>query len=197
MQSLLTGEQNDRWQEFKEFVAREVEPKAGDWDRAQRIPDAIISVLGKAGYLGSSIPKKHGGQGWDTVTFGLLNEAMGRGSSALTDLLTGQAMVSMTVLKWATEEQKSRWLPMLASGEMVGAFALTEPGGGSDLQSLTTEFKSNDGGSRFVLRGRKAWISYGQAAGVFLVFGRLEGKPMACLVPRESAGVKIKPIDNV
>ena len=73
-----------------------------------------------------------------SVTFGLLNEALGRGSSALTGVLTVQAMVSMALLKWGTKEQKGKWLPPLAKGEMIGAFALTEPGAGSDIQSLAT-----------------------------------------------------------
>ena len=64
----------------------------------------------------------------------------GEGSSSLTGVLTVQAMVSMALLKWGTEEQKGRWLPPLAKGEMIGAFALTEPGAGSAIQSLATEF---------------------------------------------------------
>jgi alkylation response protein AidB-like acyl-CoA dehydrogenase len=139
------------------------------------------------------LPGKFGGQEWDTVTFGLLNEAFGRGSAALTDLLTVQAMVSMTILKWGNAAQKSRWLPPLARGEMIGAFALTEPGGGSDLQSLQTQFTEFGDGS-YRLNGQKTWISYGQTAGVFLVIGAAGDRPLACLLPRETAGVIIEPI---
>ena len=152
--------------------------------------------MADAGYLGSTLPEKFGGQGWDTVTFGLLNEAFGRGSAPLTDLLTVQAMVSMTVLKWGTAEQKKQWLPPLARGEIIGAFALTEPGGGSDLQSLQTQFTaSNDGGYR--LNGQKTWISYGQTAGVFLVIGYADSLPLACLLPRATAGLTIEPITGM
>ena len=121
-------------------------------------------MLAKSGYLGCSLPPHYGGQGWDIVTFGLLNEAFGRGSSSLTGVLTVQAMVSMALLKWGTEEQKGRWLPPLAKGEMIGAFALTEPGAGSAIQSLATEFIRAEG-DHFILNGHKKWITCAQIAG--------------------------------
>ena len=193
MHSFLTDAQQSRQREFREFVARHIAPAAAEWDRGQKIPASAVKRVAEAGYLGSTLPVKFGGQGWDTVTFGLLNEAFGRASSALTDLLTVQAMVSMTVLKWGGEEQKSRWLPSLASGKTIGAFALTEPGGGSDLESLQTRFtKSRNGGYR--LNGQKTWISHAQSAGVFLVIGFAGKLPLACLLPRDSAGLTIEPI---
>ena len=73
MESLLDSEQKKRYQEFKEFVAAQVEPFAERWDREQRIPDHVISMLARSGYLGSSLPPEYGGQGWDIVTFGLLH----------------------------------------------------------------------------------------------------------------------------
>jgi alkylation response protein AidB-like acyl-CoA dehydrogenase len=196
MRSFLTDVQQARQREFREFVARHVAPAAADWDRAQAIPASTLAVVASAGYLGSTLPEKFGGQGWDTVTFGLLNEAFGRASASLTDLLTVQAMVSMTLLKWGSEEQKSRWLPALASGETVGAFALTEPGGGSDLQSLQTSF-TEAGAGAYRLNGQKTWISYGQIAGVFLVIGQAGTLPLACLIPRDSAGLTIEPITGM
>jgi alkylation response protein AidB-like acyl-CoA dehydrogenase len=194
MNGLLTAVQKKRYLEFKEFVASEVDPFAECWDREQGFPASIISSMGKAGYLGSTLPFQYGGRGWDLVTFGLLNEAFGHGSAALTDLLTIQAMVSMILLKWGTDHQKKEWISSLASGETIGAFALTEPGAGSALQSLATEFRGGPAKDRLILNGEKQWISYGQQAGVFLVFGRLEEKFTACLVPRESAGLEVEPI---
>ncbi len=196
MHSFLTDVQLTRQREFREFVAREVAPAAADWDRAEKIPAATVASLASAGYLGSTIPAKFGGQGWDTVTFGLLNEAFGRASASLTDLLTVQAMVAMTVLKWGSEEQKSRWLPGLARGEIIGAFALTEPGAGSDLQSLQTQFTPAGDGT-YRLSGQKTWISYGQTAGLFLVIGYAGSLPLACLLPRESAGVTVEPVTGM
>src|SRR5882762_1622598 len=121
MQQPLTDAQRARHKEFRTFVTLNVEPFAEQWDREQRIPDSVISKLARSGYLGCSLPPDYGGEGWDVVTFGLLNEAFGRASSALTGVLTVQAMVSMALLKWGTSEQKREWLPALATGKRIGA----------------------------------------------------------------------------
>lgn len=192
---LLTDGQEASHRDFKAFAASNVEPFAAQWDREQRLPDSVISRLGASGYLGCCLPTDHGGRGWDTVTFGLLNEALGRVSAALTGVLTVQAMVSMALLKWGTREQKSAWLPPLARGELIGAFALTEPGAGSDTQGLATEFAPE--GDGFILNGGKRWISCGQFAGVFLVFGKLGQRPVACLVPRDAPGLEVEPIHDL
>jgi len=195
MEQALADVHKARHEEFKTFVAHNVEPFAEQWDREQKFPEPVVSKLAQSGYLGCSLPTEYGGQGWDTVTFGLLNEAFGRGSSALTGVLTVQAMVSMVLLKWGTAEQKRKWLPPLARGEMIAAFALTEPGAGSDLQSVATEFSRNSNG--FILNGTKKWISCAQFAGVFLVFGKTEQRPVACLVSRDSPGLSVEPITDL
>lgn len=195
MIGFLSDEQRKRYVEFKSFVSLNIEAFADKWDRDQEIPDPTIKLLAESGYLGSIIPEEYGGKGWDFVTFGLLNEAIGRGLSSLTDLLTIQAMVSMTLIKWGTEEQRRRWLPKLANGDIIGAYALTETGCGSAIQSIETTFKKNS--DKYILNGTKKWISYGQSAGVYLVFGKVDGKALACLVPRDSDGLTIKPIKNM
>ena len=197
MSQLLTDAQKSRYEDFKSFVRLNVEPFAGEWDREQRLADSVVSQLAKRGYLGCSLPPEYEGQGWDTVTFGLLNEAFGRGSSALTDVLTVQAMVSMVLLKWGTTEQRRKWLPPLGRGEMIGAFALTEPGAGSSTESLATEFAPRSGGESLTLNGTKKWISCAQFAGVFLVFGKLGRHPVACVVPRETPGLRVEPISDL
>src|SRR5205814_5678207 len=184
-------------EEFKTFVTLNVEPFAEQWDRDQGMPDSVCSKVAQSGYLGCSLPPDYGGQGWDVVTFGLLNEAFGRALSALTGVLTVQAMVSMALLKWGTVEQKRKWLPPLAKGEMIGAFALTEPGAGSALQSLVTEFTQDSEGQPLVLNGSKKWISCAQFAAVFLVFGTLGRSSVACVVPRETPGVRVEPIADL
>jgi len=197
MQHLLSDAQRARYAEFKKFVGLNVAPFAEVWDREQKIPGAMLDSVAKAGYLGCSLPAEYGGQGWDIVTFGLLNEALGRGSSSLTGALTVQSMVSMAVLKWGTEAQKRRWLPSLATGEVIGGFALTEPVAGSAIQSLMTQFTQSSGGESLILDGNKKWITCGQMAGVFLVFGTLGGRSVACLVPREAAGLEVEPIRDL
>lgn len=195
MQQVLSDPQRAKHDEFKTFVRLNVEPLAEQWDRDQKIPDSVIAALAQHGYLGSILPRAFGGQEWGVVMFGLLNEAFGKGSSALTGVLTVQAMVSMTLLKWGTEEQKRTWLPPLARGEMIGAFAMTEPGAGSAMPSLVTEFTQNSG--TLILNGAKKWISCAQFAAVFLVFGMLDQRSVACLVARETPGLHIESIADL
>jgi alkylation response protein AidB-like acyl-CoA dehydrogenase len=195
MQRWLTDSHGSAYEGFQAFVAHHVAPCAERWDRDEQIPAAVIAAMAGHGYLGCPIPERYGGTGADVLTFGLLHEAFGRGSSALTGVLTVQAMVSMALLKWGTAEQKTTWLPALASGQSIGAFALTEPAGGSALQSLTTEFRPQ--GDGLVLNGRKKWISCARFADVFLVFGKLGGRAAACLVRRDQPGVHAEPLNDL
>jgi len=193
----LTEPQREKYAAFRRFVALHVEPRAAAWEREQKLPADVVAMMGAAGYLGASLPHQYGGQGWDIVTFGVLNEAFGRASSSLTGVLTVQAMVSMAVLKWGDAGQKQTWLPRLSRGEAIGAIALTEPGGGSALQAMTTAFTRRPGSDSLTLHGRKRWISCAQIADVYLVFGKLENLPLACLVPRESRGLSVEPISEL
>ena len=92
--NLLTKEQKEHYQQFREFVKEHVEPYAGTWDKEQAVPREVINLWASAGFVGGIIPKEFGGGGWDTVTFGLLNEAMGAASASLCALFTVQTMVA-------------------------------------------------------------------------------------------------------
>jgi len=191
----LNDFQHARQEEFSAFARFEVAPFAADWDRDERIPDSVIEKLARSGYLGCVIPGEFGGPGWDLVTFGLLNEALGQFCPSLTDVLTVQTMVSAALLKWGSAEQKSTWLRPLAEGRITASFALTEPSAGSAIQSISANLASGSNG--FVLNGTKKWISWAQFADVFLVFAKLGERSVACLVPRDSAGLSIEPIRNL
>jgi alkylation response protein AidB-like acyl-CoA dehydrogenase len=106
-------------------------------------------------------------------------------------------MVSGVLLKWGTEEQRQKWLRPLAEGQIIGAFALTEPGAGSALQSLVTQFTRGSGSGSLILNGCKKWITCAQIAELFLVFGKLEQNSLACLVPRDTPGLEVEPIRDL
>ncbi len=190
----LDEAQQSRYAEFKAFVSSNVEPFAADWEREQALSKSVLSQLAVTGWLGATLPVQYGGKGWDAVTFGLLNEAFGRGSPSVTSVFTVQAMHAMAIVRWGTREQKSTWLPRLASGELLAAFALTEPEVGSALRNLTTRYSRDPGGGSLRLNGVKRWITCAQIADVFLIFGKLEEQPIACIVPRESPGLTVEPI---
>ena len=197
MCQLLSEDQESKYRAFKEFASLNVEPCAEAWDRDELIPRPLITRMGELGLLGVTIPRRYGGQGASTVTFGLLNEAIGRGSSALTDVITCQTMVATALLKWGTQEQKERWIPSLAKGEAIGAFALTEPGAGSDTNALSTQYSPAANDAELILNGHKKWISCAQFADLFLVFGALGQRPVACLVQRGAPGFGIEPIRDL
>jgi len=197
LHQLLTDVQRTRYEEFTQFVASNVEPHAALWEQQQQLPLDVVARMASAGFLGASLPVEFGGQGWDFVTFGLLNEAFGKASSSLTGVLTVQAMVAMALVKWGTKSQKAEWLPRLASGDLIASIALTEPTGGSALRAMQTRYSWSPARDSLRLNGTKRWISCAQQAGVYLVYGQLDGQPVACLVPRESVGLSVKPITDL
>ncbi len=125
------------------------------------------------GFLGGPVPEAYGGMGIDYVSHALITEEVGRADSSVRTTLSVQvSLVELTVLKFGTEEQKRRYLPPLCRGEILGCFALTEPGAGSDAGSITTSaVRDGDG---WLLTGRKTWISNGSVSKLALVFAQTD-----------------------
>ncbi|MBD2183508.1 acyl-CoA dehydrogenase family protein [Planktothrix sp. FACHB-1355] len=188
----LTVQQKEDRSQFRAFVDAEIVPLANQCDREEHTPIQLIENLAKKGYLGAIIPKDFGGSGMDAIAYGLLNEEIGRGCSSLRSLLTVHNMVSHAILKWGNKQQKEYWLPKLATGEVIAAFALSEANVGSDAKSIETTATLD--GDTYLLNGQKKWITYGQIADIFLVFAQCDGKPSAFLVEKNSPGLAIKPI---
>ncbi|HEV2847332.1 MAG TPA: acyl-CoA dehydrogenase family protein, partial [Thermoanaerobaculia bacterium] len=159
------------------------------------IPLELIARLRERGYLGSNVSREHGGIGRDMITYGLLTEEIARGCSSVRSLLTVHDMVAHAIQRWGSREQKERYLPRMARGEILGALALSEPNAGSDAKSVETA--ARDDGDAWVLNGRKKWTTFGQIAGLFLVLAQEDGKPTAFLVERESPGFTIKPLKGI
>jgi glutaryl-CoA dehydrogenase (non-decarboxylating) len=186
----------EEWQaEFREFANKEIAPYAGKHDIEEKLDNEVVKKIAQKGYLGSMLPKQYGGMELDTVSIGILNEEIGRGCSSARSLLTVHGMVSLAILRWGTVEQKEYYLPQMASGEMIGAFALTEPNVGSDAKSIeTTAVFSED---EYILNGTKKWITMSQIANVFLIFARCDDKPTAFLVERNTPGFSVVPMSGL
>jgi glutaryl-CoA dehydrogenase (non-decarboxylating) len=180
---------------FREFVRTEIAPHANRWDQEERLPPELRARLAQMGYLGALAPAEYGGAGMDMVTFGLLNEEIGRGCSSVRSLLTVHSMVQFAILRWGSDALKKRWLPALATGEVIGAFGLTEPNVGSDAKSIETT--ATVAGSAYILSGSKVWTTCGQIAGLYLVFAHQEGRICTFLVERNRPGFAATPIFGV
>src|SRR5579872_2696027 len=193
MDSSLTIEQE--WADIRAFVRREILPYADQYDREERTPRELIQKIAEKGYLGAILPLEWGGRGMDMVSLGRLHEEIGYGCSSVRSLLTVHSMVAYTILKWGSKQQKAQWLPRFARGTSIAAFALSEPGVGSDAKSVaTTAVARHD---HYVLHGRKTWITYGQIADVFLLFAQLDGKMSAFLVERDAPGLTMQPVTGM
>ncbi|NIM15444.1 MAG: acyl-CoA dehydrogenase [Candidatus Aminicenantes bacterium] len=193
---LLTEEQKTRYRGFCEFVQEHVEPHADQWDKSQGVPREVIGLCSEAGFVGGIFPEEFSGGGWDAVTFGLLNEAIGAASSSLCALFTVQTMVGTILAKWGTPDQQNKYLAPMAKGDMIASFAMTEPKVGSDIQAVETTFTPR--GNGYLLSGSKKWITYSAMADIFLVFGKdKEDKSMACIVPSDAPGVEVIPLKDM
>jgi alkylation response protein AidB-like acyl-CoA dehydrogenase len=191
----FTSEQQAIQSEIQSFVAGEIIPEAREFDARGALTPDIIPKLGQMGYLGALLPEEYGGRGMNMLTLAIMHEEIGRGCSSVRSLLTVHGMTALAILKWGTPAQRDYWLNKLATGSAIGAFALTEPNVGSDAKSIeTTAIPVADD---YVLNGKKRWITFGQIADVFLLFARLDGKPTAFLVEKNSPGFSIKPVSGL
>jgi alkylation response protein AidB-like acyl-CoA dehydrogenase len=191
----LTPAQREAREAIKSFADRAILPYADSFDRNESLPASLVSELGGRGYLGALLPVESGGSNMDPISYGLLNEEIGRACSSARSLLTVHNMVSHAVFRWGNKSMKDRFIPGIATGDTVAAFGLTEPGVGSDARNVETTACAS--GNGYVLNGRKKWISFGQIAGLFLIFAQCEGKPSAFLVERDRPGLSVIPISGL
>ncbi|MGI9605998.1 MAG: acyl-CoA dehydrogenase family protein [Acidimicrobiales bacterium] len=166
-------------------------------ERSGVLPAEIVADLAHADLLASHIPTEFGGQSLDMTAYGEIHAQLGRLSSSLRSLLTVHDMVAEAVHRLGSDEQKLDWLPKLASGDEIGAFALTEPGAGSDAAAIETRAEPTTNGFR--LTGHKRWITFGQMATVFLVMAKIEGDGpvVGFLVPATTTGLTRSPVEGM
>jgi butyryl-CoA dehydrogenase len=190
----LTPEQELVRKTAREFAEREIAPRAREFDRAEEFPWPVVERMKAVGFLGASIPEAYGGMGLDAVSTCLVIEEIARADSSVRGILSVTcSLVASAILRWGTEEQRRAWLPRLASGDVLGCFALTEPGAGSDPASLRTTAVRD--GDAFVLNGSKTFITNGTVAGLAIVFATVDPSRgrrgvTAFLVPCDAPGFR-------
>jgi len=178
----------------QQFVREQIEPFANQFAIDSKLPMSLIKNIASQRMLGALISREYGGLNLSYANYGRLTWIIGQGCSSVRSLLTVHDMVAKAIQQFGTHQQKQTWLPDLAQGNTIAAFALTEPQLGSNVDKIQTQLIEFESG--YYLRGHKVWISYGQIADVLLVFAKLNGLPVAILVPTDSPNIRIKPIDN-
>ena len=157
----------------RELADAEIAPNAAEWDRDQRFPDELIPKLAELGLMGVCVPEEYGGAGADFLSYVLVLEELSRADAGVgVTVAVHTSATTLPLLAFGTDEQRERFVPPLARGEHLGAFALTEPGSGSDAGSLRTSAAPDVDG--WLLNGSKQWITNGSRAGTFVLFARTD-----------------------
>ena len=169
----LTEEQREIQRVAREFAATEIAPFSEEWERAGQFDLGIVQKLGELGFLGMMIPEEYDGLGLETTTYLVaLEEIAAVDASVAVMMSVHNSLPTQMLLRYGTPEQRQRYLPAMARGDLLGVFALSEPEAGSDAASLTTQaVRDGDG---WVLSGTKSWVTGGNHAGLIVVMARTD-----------------------
>ncbi|MEC3883489.1 acyl-CoA dehydrogenase [Halobacillus sp. HZG1] len=192
----FTDEQEMMRKMVRDFAEKEVAPAVERMEREDRFPSELLPKMGELGLMGVPIPEKYGGAEMDYISYIIAIHELSKVSATLGVILSVHTSVGTNpILYFGTEEQKNKYIPKLASGEYLGAFALTEPSAGSDASSLKTRAVKQ--GDHYILNGSKVFITNGGNADTFIVFARtnpdVETKRglSAFIVERETPGFSV------
>ena len=187
----MTDELDQLRRTMRDFCDREIRPGARDRDREESFPTELVGKMVDIGILGAALPEEHGGMGLDAHGYQVVIEELGAADSSLRSMASvNLGLVGMSIMRWGTPDQQSRWLPQLAAGKL-GAFGLTEPDAGSNPSQLTSRaVRDGDG---WVLNGAKVYITNGSLGAVTMIFARAfdgtEDLGITCfLTPQDSQG---------
>jgi alkylation response protein AidB-like acyl-CoA dehydrogenase len=157
----------------RDFAKAEIEPNAAQWDREHHFPRELFGKLAGLGLMGACVPEEYGGAGADFLSYILVLEELSRADAGVgVTVAVHTSAVTLPLLTYGTDEQKSRFVPPLARGEHLGAFALTEAEAGSDAGAIRTKAEATDDG--WTITGAKQWITNGRYSGTFLLFARTD-----------------------
>jgi butyryl-CoA dehydrogenase len=173
----LSPEQREIQALARDFAAERIEPHAAEWDRDHRFPRELFAQLAELGLMGACVPDEYGGAGADFLSYILVLEELSRADAGVgVTVAVHTSAVTLPILAFGTDEQRSRFVPPLARGEHLGAFALTEAEAGSDAGSLRTRAEPEPGGDGWRISGAKQWITNARFAGTILLFARTDAE---------------------
>ncbi|MBT8220923.1 MAG: acyl-CoA dehydrogenase family protein [Bacteroidia bacterium] len=195
MQFTLTEEQLAVKEAARDFAQNELKPGVIERDNSMTYPSEQVKMMGELGFLGMMVPPEYEGGGMDTISYVLAMEEISKIDNSCSVIMSvNNSLVTWGLEKYGTEEQKSKYLPRLATGEQIGCFCLSEPEAGSDATSQRTT--AEDKGDHYLVNGTKNWITNGGKASVHLVMAQtnpeLKHKGINCLIiESDQAGVSI------
>lgn len=187
----LTDEQRELQQLAHDFAEAELRPHTAEWDARRALDESVFGKLAESGFLGMLIPEEHGGLGFALATYLLVLEELAWGDAAVAlAVAIHNGPVAGLVARHGSEEQRAAWLPRMATGEVLGAFAMSEPDTGSDAASIATRAEQDGDGWR--LTGEKRWVTNGLRAGVVVVLARTpDDRVSAFLVSPEAESYRV------
>lgn len=170
---------------IRSWVRKEVLPVASEYEHADAYPEPLVAQMREFGLFGATIPAEHGGLDLDVMTYARIIEELAYGWMTLSGVLNTHMIASNLIKRFGTDEQRSRWLPRLASGDVRAAFSLSEPDAGSDTQALRA--RAEPDGDEYVVNGTKMWVTNGERSGIVALAARTpEG--ITCFIVEKEPG---------
>ena len=192
-----TDEQRAITEMIRQFADEQIIPNAEHYDAADEFPEPIVEQMKELGLFGVTIPEEYGGMGLDLTTYVMIVEELSRGWISISGIINTHFIGSYLLMKFGSEEQKQRWLPRMATGEIRAAFSLSEPELGSDVQAIKTSARriEGDGRAMYEINGQKMWVTNGLMSGLVFVLVKTDPdadprhRGMTCFVAEKEPGV--------
>ena len=190
-----TDEQKDITAMVHQFVDEQVLPIAEEHDHEDKFPDDLVEQMKELGLFGVTIPEEYGGMGLDLTTYAMIVEELSRGWISVSGIVNTHFIGSYLLMKFGSDEQKEKFLPRMATGEIRAAFSLSEPGLGSDVQAITTRGKKD--GDDWVINGQKMWVTNGLRSGLVFLLAKTDPdaspahRGMTCFITEKEPGASV------
>src|ERR1041384_8102038 len=174
----------------RQFTDNEVTPHTDELEKHDwKLARQLVSKAAELGLIGANIPEEYGGLGLDQTSGALIGENIGRSASFATTLGAESGIGLLPIIYFATEAAKQKYLPKIASGELITAYALTEAGSGSDAMAAKATAKLSEDGTHYVLNGEKMFITNGGFADIFIVFAKVDGDKFSAFIVERQEGL--------
>ena len=189
-----TDEQKAITEMVHQFVDEQILPNAEHYDHEDEFPGPIVEQMKELGLFGVTIPEEYGGMGLDLTTYAMIVEELSRGWISISGVINTHFIGSYLLMKFGTDEQKQKYLPRMATGEIRAAFSLSEPELGSDVQAIKTSAKKGEDGA-YEINGQKMWVTNGLRSDLVFVLVKTDPdaekahRGMTCFIAEKQAGV--------